>query len=319
MGGKKAPVKVGGFVKVQKNNAYFKTYQVKYKRRREGKTDYRQRRLMINQDKNKYQTPKYRMIARITNKDVICQIASAELKGDRIHASAYAHELKEYGLTLGLANYSAAYCTGLLLARRILTLKGLDKKYPGAKECTGEHFDLVEDEDRRPFKAYLDIGLVRPTVGGKVFACLKGAIDGGLLVPHSDKRFAGYQKEGSKLDAEAHRSRIMGLHVAEWMDEMQEEDNEKYQRHFSRYIKAGIESDSLEDLYKEVHAKIRADPKAKDPTKNMAARKAARANMKQRDFRVAANIAYTLPQRKHRALQKVNAIRAKLDLPPFQK
>lgn len=247
------------------------------------------------------------------------QIASAELKGDRIHASAYAHQLKEYGLKVGFSNYSAAYCTGLLLARRILTLKGLDKKYPGAKECTGENFELVEDEDRRPFKAYLDIGLVRPTVGNKVFACLKGAVDGGLSIPHSDKRFSGYEKENSKLDAEALRSRIMGVHVAEWMDEMEEEDNEKYKKHFSRYLAEGLDSESLEDMYKGIHEAIRKDPKAKDPTKNMAARKAAKAGTKQRDFRVKANIKYTLQQRQHRSLQKINALRRGLNLPALAK
>lgn len=34
--------------------------QVKYKRRRAGKTDYRARLRMSTQDKNKYNTPKYR-------------------------------------------------------------------------------------------------------------------------------------------------------------------------------------------------------------------------------------------------------------------
>eukprot|EP00660_Eupelagonema_oceanica_P016411 gene16411-15428_t len=95
-----------GFVKVLKTNAYFKRYQVKYRRRREGKTDYRQRRLLIAQDKNKYQTPKFRFVARVTNRDVICQVVSAELKGDRTHASAYAHELGKYGVTVGRTNYA---------------------------------------------------------------------------------------------------------------------------------------------------------------------------------------------------------------------
>ena len=39
-----------GFVKVVKNNAYYKRYQVKYRRRREGKTDYQARRRMVIQD-----------------------------------------------------------------------------------------------------------------------------------------------------------------------------------------------------------------------------------------------------------------------------
>uniref|UniRef100_A0A671DRC8 Uncharacterized protein n=1 Tax=Rhinolophus ferrumequinum TaxID=59479 RepID=A0A671DRC8_RHIFE len=90
-----------GFVKVVKNKAYFKRYQVKFRRRREGKTDYYVRRCLVIQDKNKYNTPKYRMIVRVTNKDII-------------FCAAYAHELPKDGLKVGLRNYATAYCTGLL-------------------------------------------------------------------------------------------------------------------------------------------------------------------------------------------------------------
>jgi large subunit ribosomal protein L5e len=95
--------------------------QVKYKRRRQGKTDYRARRPQTTQDKNKYNTPKYRFSVRFSNKNITCQIQYATIAGDIVVASAYSHELKEYGLKQGLTNYSAAYCTGLLLARRVLT------------------------------------------------------------------------------------------------------------------------------------------------------------------------------------------------------
>uniref|UniRef100_A0A915HNJ4 Ribosomal protein L5 n=1 Tax=Romanomermis culicivorax TaxID=13658 RepID=A0A915HNJ4_ROMCU len=84
----------------------------------EGKTDYYARKRLVVQDKNKYNTPKYRMIVRFTNKDIICQIAYARIAGDVIVTAAYAHELPRYGLKVGLTNYAAAYCTGLLLARR---------------------------------------------------------------------------------------------------------------------------------------------------------------------------------------------------------
>ncbi|ELK25888.1 60S ribosomal protein L5-B [Myotis davidii] len=107
-----------GFVKVVKNKAYFKQYQVKFRRRREGKTDYYARKRLVIQDKNKYNTPKYRMIVRVTNRDIICQIAYARIEGDMIVCAAYAHELPKYGVKVGLTNYAAAYCTGLLLARR---------------------------------------------------------------------------------------------------------------------------------------------------------------------------------------------------------
>ncbi|KAG2264201.1 hypothetical protein Bca52824_071280 [Brassica carinata] len=81
------------FVKPQKKQAYFKRYQVKFRRRRDGKTDYRARIRLINQDKNKYNTPKYRYVVRFTNKDIIAQIVSATITGDIVLASAYAHEL----------------------------------------------------------------------------------------------------------------------------------------------------------------------------------------------------------------------------------
>ena len=106
-----------------KNKAYYKRFQVKFRRRREGKTDYFARKRLVVQDKNKYNTPKYRMIVRTTNKDICCQIAYARIEGDRIVESAYSHELPHYGVKVGLTNYAAAYCTGLLLARRVCTFQ----------------------------------------------------------------------------------------------------------------------------------------------------------------------------------------------------
>ena len=42
-----------GYVKVVKTSPYFSRYQVKYRRRRQGKTDYRARTRLVTQDKNK--------------------------------------------------------------------------------------------------------------------------------------------------------------------------------------------------------------------------------------------------------------------------
>ncbi|XP_021725001.1 60S ribosomal protein L5 [Chenopodium quinoa] len=251
------------FVKAQKTRAYFKRYQVKFKRRREGKTDYRARNRLINQDKNKYNTPKYRFVVRFTNKDVTAQIISASIAGDIVLASAYAHELPRYGLEVGLTNYAAAYCTGLLLARRVLKMLEMDQEYEGNVEATGEDYSVEPAETRRPFRALLDVGLIRTTTGNRVFGALKGALDGGLDIPHSDKRFAGFAKDGKQLDADVHRKYIYGGHVATYMKTLMEDEPEKYQSHFSEYIKRGIEADNLEALYKKVHAAIRADPSAK--------------------------------------------------------
>ena len=90
------------YVKIERSSTYFSRYQVKYKRRRQGKTDYRARLRLTSQDKNKYNTPKYRFVVRFSNKDVTCQIAYATVAGDVIVAAAYSHELPRYGLEVSL-------------------------------------------------------------------------------------------------------------------------------------------------------------------------------------------------------------------------
>jgi len=249
------------FVKVVKNKAYFKRYQVKFRRRREGKTDYYARKRLVIQDKNKYNSPKYRMIVRFSNTDVTCQIAYARLEGDIVVSAAYSHELPRYGVKVGLTNYAAAYCTGLLLARRVLKKFSLDTVYEGNTEINGEMYN-VEDDDDGPgaFRACLDVGLARTSTGAKVFAALKGAVDGGLDIPHSEKRFPGYDAESKSLNAEVHRDHIFGKHVASYMSSLAEDDEEAYKKQFSRYIKNGITAEGVEAMYTKAHKAIRADP-----------------------------------------------------------
>ena len=157
---------------------------------------------MVIQDKNKYNSTKYRLCVRITNKDVICQFIQPKITGDHCLCAAYSHELPKYGVEVGLTNYAACYATGLLAARRLLKKMGMDEMYEGQEEADGEMF-LVEHEDGpRPFTAVLDVGLVRTTTGNRVFGALKGAVDGGINIPHSEKRFPGYDREGKEYDAE---------------------------------------------------------------------------------------------------------------------
>lgn len=74
-----------------------------------------------------------------------------------------------YGVKVGLTNYSAAYCTGLLLARRILQKFKLDSMYEGNKTIDGTMYG-VEDNDDGPgaFRACLDVGLARTSTGARV-------------------------------------------------------------------------------------------------------------------------------------------------------
>ena len=179
--------------------------------------------------------------------------------GDFCVASAYSHELPKYGIEVGLTNYAACYATGLLCARRLLKVLKLDETFEGCTDVDGEYFE-VEEEDQRPFTCVLDIGLTRTTTGAKLFGCLKGAADGGLLIPHSEKRFPGYDREAKDFDAEVHKKYIFGGHVAEYMELLEEEDPDRYQTQFAKFIEKGVEGDSLEEMYTSAHAKIREDP-----------------------------------------------------------
>lgn len=295
------------FVKIQKKSVYSKRFQVHFRRRRLGKTDYYQRKRLILQRKNKYNTAKWRFVVRKTNKRIICQIVWSTIAGDKVKSQADSFELKKFGVTAGLSNFAAAYATGLLTSRRLLaTLDEENKKedftpnylkdFDIIKEADGKDVDfkkLCEEKDvpNRPFVCYLDIGLARATKGNRVFAAMKGAIDGGIHIPHNPKIFPsqsekeeedkgkkdkgkdkGKEKDKAKakkeeteekeFDGAMLRDRIFGKHVQSWMDAYdKKKDKQDYQ--FSQWKeclkKAGVKT--VEDLYKKVHAEIRKNPK----------------------------------------------------------
>ena len=293
------------FVKVTKTKAYFKRYQVKPKRRRQGKTDYQARRRLVLQDKTKYNTPKYRVVARITGKDVIAQLVLPTLTGDKVIQAAYAHELPQFGIKCGLTNYSACYATGLLLARRVLSKFNLDKDYAGVSAPTGEYYspeDEATTESRRPFKAIFDTGLARTTTGARIFGVLKGAVDGGMNIPHSESRFPGYDKETEEFNAKVHYDRIFGIHVADYMKHLKEESKERYEKHFSQFIKHGITEDNIEAMYKSAHQAIR-----ESPFKSAKAKREKPAQQKNHRKR-----ALTLEERRSNVQTKIENIKAQL-------
>lgn len=307
-----------GFMKNVKNKSWYKRYQLPKRRRRQGKTDYKQRRNMCKQAKNKYNSAKYRLVVRFSNKSVLCQIAYATILGDRTICQASSRELPKYGVPSGLKNYAATYCTGLLVARRLLKQFNLDGNFKGIGEINGKEYH-VEDEDneRKPFKVILDVGLMQTSVGARCFAALKGAADGGLHVPHSTKRFPGYkppEERGAEpdYDAEAHSDRIFGKHVGEYMEMLEEEDPTKYEAHFAKFIAAGIGGGELPNVYKKAHAAIKADPsvarKPKKELKNVRKGKTIICG----DNKYQRNLRLTLKQRKEKVRQKIATAQAKM-------
>ena len=283
------------FVKLQKTSAYYSRMQTKPRRRRQGKTDYFARRRLVCQDKNKYESKKYRLVVRRTNRKFITQIIYSNMNGDVVMCAAESTELRHLGLTAGLTNYAASYATGLLLARRMLKKIGMSDLYKANTDVNGEYFNVSDDadDDKRPFKALLDVGINATTTGARVFGAMKGACDGGLNVPHKTKRFPGYVRGGvtevvnkrgkatgevekteAKFDAKVLRDHIYGAHVNNYMNELKKSDAARFKRQFSKWEKclSDAKVKSCEELYKKVHAAILANPDrkkaaaAKNPT-----------------------------------------------------
>jgi len=132
------------------------SYRVAFRRRREGKTDYQQRRGLVLS-----RLP--RLVIRGSLRNVNIQLIKAEVNGDKVIVSAQSGELtKKYGWLGDTGNISAAYLTGLLCGFRAID--------QGVKE------------------AVLDMGLQYPSKGSRVFAALKGALDAGLTIPFDKEK-----------------------------------------------------------------------------------------------------------------------------------
>ncbi|ORD96634.1 RL5B [Hepatospora eriocheir] len=237
--------------------SYQKNYQVKRRRRREGKTDYKHRSNIIRQDVNKFGAAKSRLVVRKTNSRIICMIVKSLINGDVVQAYADSTELKNYGINFGLTNKFAAYATGLLVGRRALVSQGLDKLYEPNREI-GEDREIEESEERRAYKVFLDIGLSQSSKGAKVFVAMKGASDAGLMIPHSSVKFEGF--ENGELDSAVLRDRIFMKPNVEYMKQLKEDDVEAYKRQFGIYVKEGIEPEQIEQLYESCLNKIIESP-----------------------------------------------------------
>jgi large subunit ribosomal protein L5e len=159
---------------------------------------------------------------------------------------------------VGLTNYAACYATGLLIARRLLKKLGLDTQYEGKVKADGELYSVEASGEKKPFHALLDVGLARTSTGARIFGALKGALDGGLDIPHSETRFRGFFDK--KYDVSAGRDSIFSAHVGEYMSFLQDEDEGKYHSHFAQYIKHGITAENLQEKIAATHAAIRKSP-----------------------------------------------------------
>jgi len=120
---------------------------VPYRRKFEGKTNYKKRLALLKSGES-------RLVIRKSLNMVIAQIVEYKPNGDNIIASATSIELRKLGWKGHTGNIPSAYLTGFLLGT-----KAKKKKIAAAG---------------------IDTGLRSPIRGGRIFAAMKGVIDAGM-------------------------------------------------------------------------------------------------------------------------------------------
>ncbi len=149
-------------------------YNVAFRRRREGRTNYYTRRKLLRGQE-------LRAVVRRSNKNVSIQFEEFGMGGDKVVASATSMELSKFGWDKACSNIPAAYLTGYLAGKRAVKA-GIEY-------------------------AVLDIGMQNPKHGGVLFATVAGMCDAGLEVPHgedvlpSEERLNGAHIDSGIIDA----------------------------------------------------------------------------------------------------------------------
>ncbi len=130
-------------------------YRVPFRRRREGKTNFYERKKLLISGRS-------RVVIRPSGKNLVAQVTDAKLRGDMIRAASSSKQLqKEFKWEFGTGNLPCAYLTGYLLG----------KKAVKAGITNG----------------IADIGL-RSHIN-RTWAALKGVIDAGVEVPADEEIF----------------------------------------------------------------------------------------------------------------------------------
>ncbi|MBS1266228.1 MAG: 50S ribosomal protein L18 [Candidatus Woesearchaeota archaeon] len=176
-----------------------KTYTVGFRRKRQGRTNYNKRLKLIRSG-----LP--RLVVRPSSKNILAQIIEYHPEGDKVVSSAHSKELEKLGWKANRGNIPSAYLVGYLIAKK--------------SKCK---------------KAVLDIGMYKNTKGSRVFAVLKGAVDGGMDISHSEKILPS-------------EDRISGKHIAKY--------GGKNKDIFTKYKKNKLDPKDMEKHFKIIKKKI---------------------------------------------------------------
>ncbi len=141
---------------------------IAFRRKREQKTDYRKRLKLLS-------SGRVRLVFRRHNKTIIGQLIEYSPEGDKVVAHVNSTELRKFGWKYSLNNLPACYLTGLLLAKKAKKVKD----------------------------AILDVGMHHTLPKSRIYAFVKGVIDGKIHVPVDESVFPPEE-------------RIRGEHIKEY-------------------------------------------------------------------------------------------------------
>jgi len=181
--------------------------KLSHRRRREGRTDYKTRLALLKSGESRF-------VVRRSSKNIICQLVGYKQTGDTTSLHADSRELKNFGWNYHGGNLSSAYLTGLLFGVRA---KGK--------------------------KSILDLGLYTPNHGSRLFATLKGAIDGGLDIAYSE-------------DALPPVERFSGKHISDYATLLKKEQPTKYKKVFSGYLKNNLVPEDIAKVFEQAKSNI---------------------------------------------------------------
>ena len=131
--------------------------RLRFKRRRNAETDYHRRSRMLRGG-----LP--RAVVRVSNTQVTCQLVSYEPEGDRVLESITGKSLVDshkWPSDASRKSVPACYLAGFAM---------------GTSAISNGHS-----------RAILDIGLAASSTGNRAYSALKGMIDAGMEIPHSEE------------------------------------------------------------------------------------------------------------------------------------
>ncbi|MBS3098189.1 50S ribosomal protein L18 [Candidatus Woesearchaeota archaeon] len=186
-----------------------KRYNVPFKRKRLGRTNYKKRLKILL-------FGKLRLVVRKSLDNIMAQIIEYNPEGDKVILAAHSRELDKLGWKINKGNIPTAYLVGLLLGQK-------------AKRQKIE--ELV-----------LDLGLNDSIRGCRIYAVLKGLIDAGIRIPHSEEILPS-------------KERTEGIHIVNHAKILRS-NKEEYEKRFGGYIKNKIDINEIPNLFEETRKKV---------------------------------------------------------------